>query len=179
MRRVVSALGLDGARATTDELKACGGWLRCTLCEPGGPEEPVKRVYDWVAAFDHENVHFGNSIESGAERNGMWQRVDQPELLATVQELEPAARKALLSDRRPYWCCSLCNYESSIRYIKTHLKDWHKIEDADRAIQDGTIFRHPWIDPDEGHCVKVLRGPASDDEEDLKGAAYSSDSGSE
>ncbi len=50
MRRVVSALGLDGARATTDELKACGGWLRCTLCEPGGPEEPVKRVYDWVAA---------------------------------------------------------------------------------------------------------------------------------
>lgn len=50
MRRVVSALGLDAARATTDELKACGGWLRCTLCEPGGPEESVKRVYDWVAA---------------------------------------------------------------------------------------------------------------------------------
>lgn len=50
MRRVVSGLGLDAVRTTTDELKACGGWLRCTLCEPGGPEEPVKRVYDWVAA---------------------------------------------------------------------------------------------------------------------------------
>lgn len=50
MRRVVSGLGLDVMRTTTDELKACGGWLRCTFCEPGGPEEPVKRVYDWVAA---------------------------------------------------------------------------------------------------------------------------------
>ncbi|OJT02100.1 hypothetical protein TRAPUB_7433 [Trametes pubescens] len=180
MRRVVSALGLDGARATTDELKACGGWLRCTLCEPGGPEEPVKRVYDWVAAFDHEYVHFCNSIDDDAERDSMWQRVDQPEVLTTIQELEPAARKALLSDRRPYWCCSLCwNYESSIRHIKTHLRDSHKIEDTDRAIRDGTIFRHPWIDPEGGRCVQVLRGDGSAHEEVSEGTAYSSDSGSD
>lgn len=52
----------------------------------------------------------------------MWQRVNQPEVLSAVLELEPATRKALLSDRRPYWCCSFCNFESSIRYIKTHLR---------------------------------------------------------
>lgn len=53
----------------------------------------------------------------------MWQRVNQPEVLAAVLEpLEPATRKALLSDRRPYWCCSFRNFESSIRYIKTYLR---------------------------------------------------------
>ncbi|KAL1948567.1 hypothetical protein VTO73DRAFT_12642 [Trametes versicolor] len=157
MRRVVSALGLDATRATTDELKACGGWLRCTLCEPGGPEAPVKHVYDWVAAFDHEHVHFGSRIDGGgADRDRMWQRVDQPEVLATVEELEPVARNALLSDPGPYWCCSLCDYESSIEWVNDHLEGVHNMEDAAQAILDGTIFRHPWIDPDEGRCIKLV-----------------------
>ncbi|EIW53474.1 uncharacterized protein TRAVEDRAFT_74785 [Trametes versicolor FP-101664 SS1] len=158
MRRVVSALGLDATRATTDELKACGGWLRCALCEPGGPEAPVKHVYDWVAAFDHEHVHFGSRIDGGgADRDRMWQRVDQPEVLATVvEELEPVARNALLSDPGPYWCCSLCDYESSIEWVDDHLEEVHNMEDAAQAIQDGTIFRHPWIDPDEGRCIKLV-----------------------
>lgn len=53
MRSIVSALGLDAKRATIDELKARGGWLRCTRCEPGGSEDPVKRVYNWEAAVSH------------------------------------------------------------------------------------------------------------------------------
>lgn len=53
----------------------------------------------------------------------MWQRVDQPEVLATVEELEPVARNALLSDPGPYWCCSLCDYESSIEWVDDHLEE--------------------------------------------------------
>lgn len=50
------------------------------------------------------------------------------------------------------------------------------MEDADQAIRDGTIFRHPWIEPDKGRCFKILGEPDSDDEDDMEGAAYSSDS---
>lgn len=73
--------------------------------------------------FDHERAHFGIDVDGGTEVDHMWQRVDQPEVLGTIQELELAARKALLFDRRPCWCCTLCrNYEGGIRYIKRHLK---------------------------------------------------------
>lgn len=50
IRGIVSALGLSTERATIDEVEACGRWLRCTRCERGGSEKPLRRVYDWVAA---------------------------------------------------------------------------------------------------------------------------------
>lgn len=48
MRGIVSALGLDPGRATVDDLKACGGWLRCVQCRQS--HKSMRYVYDWVAA---------------------------------------------------------------------------------------------------------------------------------
>lgn len=41
MRRIVTALGLDPARATFDDLEQCDVWLRCVTCEMDEPHETI------------------------------------------------------------------------------------------------------------------------------------------
>lgn len=50
MRGIVSALGLDPARATVDDVKSCAGWLRCVRCRRAHKRMRYVYMYDWVAA---------------------------------------------------------------------------------------------------------------------------------
>ncbi|OJT02943.1 hypothetical protein TRAPUB_6482 [Trametes pubescens] len=166
MRRIVLALGLDAKRATIDELKACGGWLRCTQCEPGGSKELVRRTYDWAAAFEHAHKHFVEAPKKNkAKVKDIWQRVDHPEVLATVQSLK--AYKDLSSERAR-WCCSSCpDFDADTSVMKAHLSTQHDIQDIHQAICDGTIYSHPSKARNEGYCIEIpllmrTYGPGSD-----------------
>ncbi|EIW59858.1 uncharacterized protein TRAVEDRAFT_47159 [Trametes versicolor FP-101664 SS1] len=150
LRRIVSALGLDAKRATIDELKACGGSLRCTnsKCEPACSKGVVKRAYDWAAAFKH--VHSARDI---AVAQVMWQRIDYPEVLATVQSLK--AREDL-SSKEAWWCCSSClDFDAGTPGMKAHLSTQHDIKDIHQAVCDGSIYSHSSKAHNEGYCIEI------------------------
>lgn len=49
MQRLVSAMGLDPARATFEELERCDMWLRCTTCETEDPNNAIF-AHSWNSA---------------------------------------------------------------------------------------------------------------------------------
>ncbi|EIW59866.1 uncharacterized protein TRAVEDRAFT_47167 [Trametes versicolor FP-101664 SS1] len=148
MRGIVSALGLDPGRATVDDLKACGGWLRCVQCRQS--HKSMRYVYDWVAAFEHAYGHAVNNAEVGAR----WERVDQASVLVAIEQFD--AQRDRVCDPGTYWACSLCpSFDSFGKGMKQHLESRHSLADSNQAIRDGTIYAHPLkTHKSRGRCIK-------------------------
>ncbi|KAL1940730.1 hypothetical protein VTO73DRAFT_7771 [Trametes versicolor] len=154
IRRIVSALGLDPARATVDDLKACGGWLR-------RGESPLTIIIHHTDSltltsvplttkFEHEYAH----TDIDPEYRALWQRVDQANLLVTIGKFE--AQRDRVCDLGAYWACSLCpTFDSFGKDMKRHLDAQHGLTDSNQAIRDGTIYAHPLkTHKSRGRCIK-------------------------
>ncbi|TBU45399.1 hypothetical protein BD309DRAFT_1079352 [Dichomitus squalens] len=139
MRSILTALGLDPDRTTAAELEKCEGRLRCAKCKADGQPDVV---YAWEAAF----LHTANN-NSGKKTcyHSRWVRVKAPDM-ARVKELEATAHEVTLDTERFGWCCSLCLedwWPGKANEIRQHLAQKHQIEDARRAVEDGTVYINP------------------------------------
>ncbi|KAI0640754.1 hypothetical protein C8Q79DRAFT_1078974 [Trametes meyenii] len=137
MRRIVSALGLDPARATPDDLDRCDLWLRCTTCETARPNDDIF-MWTWSGAFEHERMVHKDNVSP------TWRQVDS-DSMANVHVLK--AMRSFTFPDSGRWSCSLCSsYTSETAKTKIHLADVHGNTDAAKAMRDGLVYLHPSIE---------------------------------
>ncbi|KAI1796802.1 hypothetical protein LXA43DRAFT_879509 [Ganoderma leucocontextum] len=142
MRNILTKLGLDPETTTASDLEQCEARLRCLKCAEGGQEY----AYTGEAAFAHIAKHDTTRSAKGSPRSShnRWARVNKADM-ARVKVREAVAH-ALSADSRCCWSCALCvKWEGwgDKEIVRKHLASEHSIEDADGAIEDGTIFWSP------------------------------------
>ncbi|OJT13655.1 hypothetical protein TRAPUB_9754 [Trametes pubescens] len=118
MRRIVSAMGLDPARATFAELERCDVWLRCTTCEMEAPDEVIF-ARSWSRAYQHEKQHTERlSYRLGKSGLPEWRHADAEDMVKIH-----AAVEERLSKRGSFMCsCALCpDFDASADAMVKHL----------------------------------------------------------
>ncbi|KAI0829124.1 hypothetical protein BC628DRAFT_1362651 [Trametes gibbosa] len=140
MYTIVSACGLDPARATIEDLERSDVWLRCLSCERRFVQYTPSAML-WKGAYQHySNPPYSQVIDHE------WDRADEDDL--------SLVRAALDSPPSTYWkldlglrlSCSLClAFDSDPLEMKKHLQTIHDIDHAGRALRDGTIYFHPAV----------------------------------
>ncbi|KAL1940717.1 hypothetical protein VTO73DRAFT_7758 [Trametes versicolor] len=140
MRRLVSALGLDPARATFDDLDRSDVWLRCVTCETARPSATIWAM-PWTRAYRHDESHRTGDVESATPR---WRRVDDEDMeRVRVLRLIPPEPETGLYDTS-LWSCSLCPaFDAKRTIMAKHLEESHDIADIMQADKDGVIYLHP------------------------------------
>ncbi|EIW59899.1 uncharacterized protein TRAVEDRAFT_47201 [Trametes versicolor FP-101664 SS1] len=149
MRRIVSAMGLDPARATFEELERCDVWLRCNTCETDNPNNAIL-AHSWSSAYEHDLRHAeGTHIEltyylADSRKIPEWRHADEEDMIQ-IQ----AAKEARLSRAGGFYRCScaLCpDFDSSADAMVKHLATTHDISDFCQARRDGVVYLHPHTD---------------------------------
>ncbi|KAI1790226.1 hypothetical protein LXA43DRAFT_891288 [Ganoderma leucocontextum] len=147
MRNIVTKLGLKPDTATFSDLEQCEARLRCLKCAEAGAAESA---YTWETAFEHtakNNTTRAHDAYPKSSHN-RWARVDKADM-ARVKEREAVAH-VLSVDSDCWWSCALCvKWKGRGGDVRKHLASEHNIEDADGAVDDGTIF---WS-PVHNYCV--------------------------
>ncbi|KAH9857882.1 hypothetical protein C2E23DRAFT_718879 [Lenzites betulinus] len=140
MHVIVSAAGLDPAKATIEDLERCDVWLRCSTCEQHFPLHNHK-VMSWRAAFVH--YHEYAISPTGVHR---WYRADDDDMsrVRAFQESAPSKFASLSSSL--VFSCALCSaFDSIPRDMPSHIREVHNIEDVGQALRDGTVYCHPSV----------------------------------
>ncbi|RDX50886.1 hypothetical protein OH76DRAFT_1402102 [Lentinus brumalis] len=175
MAQIVSALGLDSARATVQDLEACDRRLRCKKCVVAPDKD---HVYTWEAALNHsirrhpkqrksacDGLGFGlpvdflwdedeGSVDESDEDEDAWELV-KDEDMAAVRELEATAHAPKMGVES-WWACARCPLFSDWgEDIKRHLLQKHNIEYSEECIRDGTLFLHR----DDSAPSALIRAP--------------------
>ncbi|KAI1790227.1 hypothetical protein LXA43DRAFT_515466 [Ganoderma leucocontextum] len=128
MQYIVSALGLDPTRATREDLEKSEARLSCRVCSPAD-----RKVYTWEGALWH--IHLG----AGVDRY-FWERVREEDM-ARVRELEAEEGKMPVDKVR--WGCTLCrDWDSIGPEVGLHMEEKHQLEDLEKCVEDGTVYRH-------------------------------------
>ncbi len=144
MRRIVSALGLDPARATFDDVERADVWLCCVTCETERPNDSIwampwtRAVSFFVAcvvrsvcaaaytpSFSLQYAHDGAHLTGFGGRCVMakWRRVDDEDMgkVRTLRRIEPLPETDFY--RRALWACSLCPaFDAKCAAMTEHLK---------------------------------------------------------
>ncbi|OJT02474.1 hypothetical protein TRAPUB_7041 [Trametes pubescens] len=142
MRRVVSALGLDPARATFDDLDRCHDvWLQCVTCETRDRTRP-RVMLRWEGATDHDTGHCNQMGDPE------WRRADAEDMaqVHAAQAQTTWQRRTLqYFQAEQTWCCALCPmFNAKGRgAMENHLHEKHGIADAEEDKQDGVMYVHP------------------------------------
>ncbi|KAI0367573.1 hypothetical protein BV20DRAFT_1054689 [Pilatotrama ljubarskyi] len=178
MCQILRALGLDPARTTIDELSRCEARLRCGFCDPVDPGTDLERPcrsYDWIAAFEHTRAHCGLASLHVDLFETMWRRVDRPAWVIRAFE----SQQNPLAGADTEWCCALCpSFSGTGEAMKVHLAKWHHIDNARKAVEDRTVYHHPWKGHYHGRCLDIPpdQVAGSDVESDPSDSGSSSDS---
>ncbi|KAI0630483.1 hypothetical protein C8Q77DRAFT_1133312 [Trametes polyzona] len=151
MRDLVSAVGLDPARATIEDLDKCGVWLRCASCETKYPNNAI-HAFSWEGAYRHgEDWHSSTwcvleqSPASTQRVPPEWKRADSADMAKVDAYLQNVR-----SDYYMIWSCTLCRtFDAKGGTMRAHLKDVHDIVPSggiQQARQEGLIYPHPALD---------------------------------
>ncbi len=130
MRRIVTALGLDPARATFDDLERCDGWLRCVTCESDEPHANIwalswrsaVSVFCWcprldglelpltcpllLLQYEHDEDHV-TMLQEERRKIPEWRRVDDEDM-EKVRASEEDELPDADFEKSAVWSCSLC-----------------------------------------------------------------------
>ncbi|EIW59876.1 uncharacterized protein TRAVEDRAFT_47178 [Trametes versicolor FP-101664 SS1] len=137
MRRIVSASGLDPARALLEDLEQSDVWLRCVTCETQHPHNEILAM-SWKGAFRHERDHV-MQWHVNARAIPEWRQADGEDMIKVRAFKEAESRDAKFGDGK--WACSLCTtFNATAKAMGKHLEQTHSIPDIYQARRDGVIY---------------------------------------
>lgn len=148
MRRIVSMVGLDPARATYGDLERCDAWFRCISCETEHDREPIfARSWSGVVSpvagdstinagsynvnalqYDHELEH----INASGRLKYILHSTELPQWLRADSDDEVMSRVRAYQEAKLretdfgicLWSCSLCRtFNAASQYIAEHLDE--------------------------------------------------------
>ncbi|KAI0630474.1 hypothetical protein C8Q77DRAFT_1133246 [Trametes polyzona] len=146
MRDIVSAVGLDPARATLDDLENCDVWLRCAACEASYPDASIK-AFSWRGAYSHvDEAHrsgwslAGDAVPQKKPVPPEWKRADAEDMAKVYAHLQEASW-----NYNTPWSCTQCpTFDARTNDMQKHLKDVHEFDgNVSQARQDGLVYLHP------------------------------------